>query len=136
MRPHLALAAVALASLPALADPARDPFAAYEQPAIAAGAGPLQRYALEALRLRGVVTATASPRALIESPDGATHVARVGDPIGTGSGRIAAIREGAIAVVENYRDAIGGVYRRKVELRLPTLQAGARATQPPAATDR
>lgn len=127
MRPMLALAAAALASLPAVAEPARDPFAAYQPPARATGEAPLQHFTLEQLRLRGVVTATASPRALIESPDGAHHVARVGDLIGTGWGRIAAIRVGAIAVVERYRDAIGGVHERRVELQLPNLRTAAPA---------
>lgn len=123
MRHALLVAALTLAALAAAADPGRDPFEAYEQPTIAPGSAPLQRFTLEELRLRGVVSAIAAPRALLESPDGAHHTARVGDLIGTNWGRIAAIRGDAIAVVERYRDAIGGVHERRVELALPARAA-------------
>lgn len=113
----------------ASAEERRDPFAAYQAPTVSRGDAPLQRWSLEQLRLRGVVIHTASPRALIESPDGESHFARVGDVIGTSWGRIAAIRDGAVVVMEQYRDPIGGVHENRAELRLPG--AGARSPARP-----
>lgn len=134
MKEMLALVLL-LSCVPALgAEPPRDPFAAYESAPIAAGDGPLQRWPLEALRLRGVISGTASPRALIETPDGQTHTARVGDHVGTAWGRIAAIRGGAIAVQEQFRDAIGALHERRTELALPRARAtGATRPTPTAA---
>ncbi len=131
MRPFVALS-VLLASHALATEPARDPFAAYESSQVLPGAGPLQRWPLEALRLRGVITGTASPRALIEAPDGATYVARVGDHVGTAWGRITAISNGAIAVVEQFRDPIGGLHVRRAELALPgpRATAGSRPSGP------
>lgn len=118
MRRTPALAALLLLAAPALAEPSRDPFVPWERPVIAAGDTPLQRFPLEQLKLRGVLLG-ASPRALLESPDGITHTARVGDWLGTSWGRITAIRAGAIAVTERFRDPLGGVHEHRAELRLP-----------------
>jgi Tfp pilus assembly protein PilP len=87
----------------------RDPFEAYDAtPDV--GDGPLQ-VALHRLKLEGVVAGTASPRALIQTPDGKSHVARVGDPIGTRWGRIAAIKAGRVEIKEAYRDPLTGAIR-------------------------
>lgn len=118
MRPMPALATLLLLAAPALAEPTRDPFVPWERPVIAAGDAPLQRFSLEQLKLRGVLLG-ASPRALVEAPDGSTHTVRVGDWIGTNWGRITAIRQGAIAVAERFRDPLGGVHEHRAELRLP-----------------
>ena len=130
MRLTPAITILALITAPALAEPPRDPFAPFERPAVAAGDAPLQRFPLEQLRLRGVVVHTASPRALIEGPDGVSHLARVGDWIGTSWGRIAAIRQDGVQVVERYRDPIGGVHELRAEL---NLQGPKLASAPPAA---
>lgn len=126
MRTIPAITAALLLAGAASAEPPRDPFAAYEAATVSQGSAPLQRWSLEQLRLRGVVIHTASPRALIESPDGESHFVRVGDDIGTSWGRVAAIRDGALVVVERYRDPIGGLHENRAELRLP----GARAKIP------
>jgi Tfp pilus assembly protein PilP len=127
-----AFAAAVLAAAAGAAEPPRDPFTPWQPAIVSAGSGPLQRYPLEALKLRGVVAATASPRALVEAPDGASHLARVGDGIGTSFGRIAAIRPDALVVVERYRDAIGGMHERRAELRLhPAEVTAAPAVQAP-----
>lgn len=126
MRPALIAALALLLALPSLAQAPRDPFTPFERPTVAAGDAPLQRFALEQLKLRGVLL-TASPRALLEGPDGSSHVARVGDWIGTSWGRIAAIGPGGITVVEKFRDPLGGVHQHRAELRL----AGARLSAAP-----
>lgn len=129
MRIPAAIVSTILFAGSAPAEPPRDPFAAYEHPSVAAGSAPLQRWSLEQLRLRGVVVHTASPRALLESPDGESHFARVGDLIGTSWGRIAAIRDGAVVVVEQFRDPIGGLHENRAELRLPNQPAPAQTAQ-------
>lgn len=133
MRPMLMLALLTLSAHALGSEPPRDPFAAYEHAQIAPGAGPLQRWPLEVMRLRGLVTNTASPRVLIETPDGQTHVARAGDYVGTAWGRIAAISTSAIAVVERFRDPLGGVHERRAVLALSGQQARAGSRLAPAA---
>lgn len=133
MRLLAAIAALTLLATPTLADPPRDPFAPFERATLIAGDAPLQRFDLEQLKLVGVVVSTASPRALIEGPDGVSHLARVGDWIGTSWGRIAAIRSDGIEVVEQFRDPLGGLHQHRAALRLPRPTLGAPGAARPAA---
>lgn len=104
----LASLAVLFLAVPAAADP-RDPFASSLDDEIACfGRTPLERVALAAVTVQGVVAETAAPRALLKLPDGTVHLARVGDGIGPSFGRIAAIRAGGIEVLEVFRDPLTG----------------------------
>lgn len=118
MKTALAAIAAALLAAPASLAAQRDPFATYEAATPERGNKPLQRWSLEQIKLRGVVVGTASPRALLETPDGVTHVARAGDLLGTAWGRIKVIRGGAIVVEETFRGPLGDVYRNRTELKL------------------
>ena len=84
----------------------RDPFAppTVDKPVAPGGLHgpvlPLQRHDVAALRLTGVIWDVSRPRAMIEAPDGTTHVVGMNAKLGPKNGYIAAIREGEIVVVE------------------------------------
>jgi Tfp pilus assembly protein PilP len=107
------LAALLLALAPPEPAP-RDPFVPFDaQPQLN---GPLL-VPLHHLKVEGVVVATA-PRAMVRTPDGTSHVVRVGDAIGTRFGRVAAIRPGVVEVREAYIDAFGITRYDTLQLRL------------------
>jgi Tfp pilus assembly protein PilP len=122
--PTVALAALfaGLAAVPAAADPAaspattdpaarRDPFSSLfhrmtPTPTGCEQHGPLSCATFEKLEVIGVVTGTATPRALVRnSADGLSSTVKVGDVIG--SGRVTAIRRTGVVVEREFRDAIG-----------------------------
>lgn len=94
----------------------RDPFIAFDDTPLPGADKPLQQFSLARIRVQGVVVA-ASPRALLITPDGKSHIARVGDSIGTRWGRIEAIRRGEVQVVEESRDALGVHHTERIVLR-------------------
>lgn len=69
---------------------------------------PLEQFALERLELVGTLTVAGRPSALIRAPDG--HVYRVfrGHYLGTDFGRITAIGDSGVELIERVRDAGGG----------------------------
>lgn len=69
---------------------------------------PLQRHALAQLRLVGTLAANGVRQALLHTPDGLVHRAAAGDRLGTERGRIRAVHDSAIDVVEVLRDRAGG----------------------------
>lgn len=69
--------------------------------------GPLCNHDLSQLKLVALVFSIASPRALIETPDGKGIVVRTGMPIGRHGGRISSIDKTGIVVSETYRDGSG-----------------------------
>lgn len=93
-------AAVLAPPTAAIAEP-RDPFSSIVDEAMDLGMRPpLERYPVDAMKVHGVVSRTASPRALVVLPDGTTHVVRVGDAVGPNLGRVKAIESGKVVVVE------------------------------------
>jgi type IV pilus assembly protein PilP len=67
----------------------------------------LQRWDLDQLTLRAVITATADPVGMVLDPDGLGHFVRRGTLIGKNWGRVTAIRRECIVVTEQMRDATG-----------------------------
>lgn len=100
----------------------RDPFLAYAEfvPSSAEDGGngrpisPAQRFAIEDLRLVGVMWDVKEPKALFQDPEQAIHSLGRDDSIGNRNGYIAAIREGEVVVVEAIRKRGDIIYRTKV----------------------
>ena len=119
----LALIAVLVAG-PARADDglaARDPFAALgdlqpEGPACVEIRGVVCAR-LDQLTLRGVVTGTASPRALFEDGAGKSHLVRVGDVVD--GMRVKALHRQSVVLERTLRDWIGRISREDVVVPLP-----------------
>jgi type IV pilus assembly protein PilP len=61
---------------------------------------PLEAYSLETLRMVGTVRKDGAMLALVKAPDGQVHQVRAGNRMGLNFGRITAITESAIALVE------------------------------------
>ncbi len=93
-----------------LSEDRRDPFSPY-QPHINLGpvsiTHPLQRFALEQLKIIGIIWNTSHPKALILDPAGTSYVVLENDRIGNSNGYVAKIREGEIVVVEEHMDTGG-----------------------------
>ncbi len=82
---------------------------------------PLQRFAVEELRVAGIVWGPGKPaRALVEAPDGKGYVVRVGTLVGDRGGKIVAIHPDRVVVEERVVDLLGEVQARSVDLRLHT----------------
>jgi len=97
----------------------RDPFftpRAQPTPVDEVQCGVLCRWDLEQYRLVSTVTAQASPRGMVEAPNGTGYVVAPGDLIGKRGGRVAAIRAGQVFVDEPCQDANGGVRRCRTVL--------------------
>jgi type IV pilus assembly protein PilP len=122
--PHFVLAlltttAVAVAPAAATATP-RDPFTSLmdvEGPPPAKN--PLSSYTLEQLRLAGLVVGVATPKAMLEAPNGRVHFARIGDRIGKNGARVARISRDGVTLVDEYRDVIGRLQRSVVTISAP-----------------
>lgn len=82
---------------------------------------PLQRFAVEELRVTGIVWGEgAGSRALVEAPDGKGYVVRVGTLVGDRGGKVVAIRPDRVVVEERVVDLLGEEQVRTVDLRLRT----------------
>jgi type IV pilus assembly protein PilP len=66
---------------------------------------PLEAYSLETLRMVGTVRKDGTVLALVKAPDGLVHQVRAGNRMGLNFGRITAITEAAITLVELVPDA-------------------------------
>jgi type IV pilus assembly protein PilP len=101
----------------------RDPFLPYAEyvPSPADGDGgpsrpmsPAQRFAIEELKLVGVMWDVKEPKALFQDPESEILTLGRDDSIGNRNGYIAAIREGEVVVVEAIRKRGDIIYRTKV----------------------
>lgn len=98
----------------------RDPFLAYAEFIPVEGEGPAraltpaQRFALEELRLVGVMWDVRDPKAMFMDPDEEVLVLGRDESIGNRNGYIAAIREGEVVVVEAIRKRGDIIYRTRV----------------------
>ncbi|MCI0509104.1 type IV pilus assembly protein PilP [Chromohalobacter marismortui] len=73
---------------------------------------PLERFPLEQLELVGILTVDGQPSALIRAPDGNVYRLFEGDHLGTDYGRITAINDASIELVERVRDG-GDAWRQR-----------------------
>lgn len=103
----------------------RDPFSnAFEGPA-GPGLRPdpgrrrqaLEEFPLDALKLKGSIrSARGGVQALVESPDKKTHQVGVGNYMGQNSGRVIAISDNRVELVELVPDGAGGWEEREAAL--------------------
>jgi type IV pilus assembly protein PilP len=99
----------------------RDPFVApRKEPAPRPDAqrrDPLEAYSLETLRMVGTVRKDGTTLALVRAPDGVVHQVRAGNRMGLNFGRITAVTETAISLVELVPDG-GDQATREVAIHL------------------
>lgn len=74
--------------------------------------GPLERFTLERLELVGTLTVDGRPSALIRAADGRVYRVFQGDYLGTHFGRITAIHDAGVVLLERVRD-VGGEWRER-----------------------
>ncbi len=79
----------------------------------------LQRWDLDQLTVRAIVSATANPVAMVLDPEGHGHMVRRGALIGRNWGRVAAIRRDCLVITEQRRDATGAPMAVQQERCLP-----------------
>ena len=90
--------------------------------------GPLAAVPLDQVRLVGTLAGRGARFALVQGPGDEVHRLTVGDALGSDGGRIDAVQESSVRLVEVVRDGAGGWRRRVQTLALPT--AGERAAEP------
>ena len=81
---------------------------------------PLEKWALDQLRLSLTVTGTASPMAMVEDPERRGWTVRIGDFIGQNGGKVTGIHRDEVIVTETITDhSTGRVYPQNVKLTVP-----------------
>lgn len=103
--------------------PARDPFRSVTEVRRRASAAlihPLQQYSVQQLQLLGIIWGIADPKALLKAPDGREYVIGVGTPVGTGDGKVVAILQDRVVIVERYYDYRGQLQTERYEIVLPS----------------
>lgn len=106
----------------------RDPFLPYLNAAQRMAQGPeiplepLQKFALNQLKLIGIIWDVGKPKALIEDPGGRSHIIVENTKLGQELGYVAAIREGEIIVVEQSMNPEGKKLFQTKVLKLSSLK--------------
>ena len=90
--------------------------------------GPLAGVPLDQLRLLGTLAGRGARFALLKHPGGTVHRLAVGDALGSDGGRIDAVEESSVRLVEVVRDGAGG-WRRRVQT-LTMQEAREEAAEP------
>lgn len=81
---------------------------------------PLEKWALDQLKLSLTVTGTATPMAMVEDPEHRGWPVRIGDFIGQNGGKVTGIHRDDIVVTETITDhSTGRVYPQNVKLAVP-----------------
>jgi type IV pilus assembly protein PilP len=85
---------------------------------------PLEKWALDQLKLSLTVTGTATPLAMVEDPDQRGWTVRLGDFIGQNGGKVTGIHRNEIIVTETITDhSTGRVYPQNVKLVVPVSKS-------------
>ncbi len=87
----------------------RDPFSPYTSKSLLGSAitSPLQKFALDELKLIAIVWNVKSPKAMVLDPTGSSYIVLENDKIGKSDGYIAKIREGEVVIIETHLDLEG-----------------------------
>ncbi len=103
-------------------DPFRNMLEAREVTAVVPTGGkvtPLQKWDIDQLVLRMTVTATSTPFAMIEDPEGRGWSVHLGDFVGKHFGKVEAIRRDEITITETIQDRnTGRVYPVHIPMRI------------------
>lgn len=79
---------------------------------------PLEEFPLDSLRMVGTITLKSKALALIRAPDAVVHRVSVGDHMGQNYGKITAISETEVVLVEIIPDGLGGWMQRPASVAL------------------
>lgn len=79
---------------------------------------PLEGFPLDGLKMVGTLGAAGAPEGLLKDPNGAIHRVHVGNYAGQNYGRITAINEGQIELVELVPNLTGGWVERQASISL------------------
>ena len=79
---------------------------------------PLENFPLDTLRMVGTMTREGDQVALVKSPDGLISRVSVGNYLGQNHGKVVAIREDRVELVEIVPDGLGGWLERPASLAL------------------
>ncbi len=107
----------------------RDPFESLVQekpPVVDAGPlidpnrprGPLERFDISTLQLRGIIWGELGRRAIIRAPDGKGYFVTVGMYMGQNGGQIVAIEDDRLVIKEKHRDLEGRIIEKTLTLPL------------------
>ncbi|MDE1514998.1 pilus assembly protein PilP [Vibrio sp. dsl-7] len=88
------------------------------QPAPRPKNGPLERYPLTQLRLKGVMSSGGSISALIQTPNGNVVKVKAGQYVGNNNGKITRVDERYLLINETLPDGLGCWNQRNVKLAL------------------
>jgi len=104
----------------------RDPFRSYLADLAAAGPSSdmrkvqeTEKYEMDQYKLKGIISHTSAPKALVEDPTGRGHVLRLGTPLGKHGGRVTRITSTGIVVTEEFRGPTGRRIRVPIMIDLP-----------------
>ena len=79
---------------------------------------PLQKFALDELRLTGIIWNANKKIAVVQTPDGKRHILRRGTPLGINGGKVATVLSDGVVVVQKIKDFSGNVRTERVVLAL------------------
>jgi type IV pilus assembly protein PilP len=80
--------------------------------------GPLERFDLSSLKLKGIIWGELGRRAIIRAPDGKGYFVTVGMYMGQNGGRIVAIENDRLIIKEKYRDIEGHIIDKTLTIPL------------------
>jgi type IV pilus assembly protein PilP len=78
-----------------------------------------EKFELDQYQLRGLVTGTAQPSAMVEDPEGKGHVLHVGSKLGRNGGRVTRITSTEIVVTVEKPAPTGERIRMNIQIALP-----------------
>lgn len=88
------------------------------QPAPRAKNGPLERYPLQQLRLKGVMSSGGSVSALVQTPNGNVVKVKAGQYVGNNNGKVTRVHGNYLLINETLPDGLGCWNQRNVKLAL------------------
>lgn len=80
---------------------------------------PLEKIALNQLKLVGIIVAASGNRALVQESSGKGYIIKKGTYIGTNAGKVVEIDKEKVVVEEEFTDIVGNLQLRKKEIFLP-----------------
>ena len=80
---------------------------------------PLEKIALNQLKLVGIIVAPSGNRALVQESSGKGYIIKKGTYIGTNAGKVVEIEKEKVVVEEEFTDIVGNLQLRKKEIFLP-----------------
>lgn len=109
----------------------KDPFKPYVMPKPVVPAGgvakikaalPIHNFDVSQFKLIGIITGGKVNQAMVTDPSGKGYVLKAGMTIGKNEGRITAITNSGVEVVEQFRDDNGRVRKEYIKITLPRKQ--------------